>query len=70
MKMANNRHRNEKLQTYSALALIWFLIVTFAIPVAGSILLLVSEMTVAAMAASPSIPTNISFILPYSISFR
>ena len=29
---------------------------------AGSILALVSEMTMAAMAASPSIPTSISFM--------
>ena len=26
MKMANSRHRNEKPQTYRALALMWFLI--------------------------------------------
>ena len=26
--MANNRHRDEKIQTYRALALMWFLIVT------------------------------------------
>ena len=52
MKMANTRHRNEKLQTYRALAF------NSMNAMAGSILPLVSEITVAAIAASPSIPTR------------
>ena len=47
MKQANNRHRNEKLQTYSALALMWFLIDTSAMPVASSKADVMGQMNVA-----------------------
>ena len=47
MKMANSRHRNEKLQTYRALALMWFLIGTSAIPVASSKAAVMGQMNVA-----------------------
>ena len=47
MKMANIRHRNEKLQTYRALALMWFLIVTSAMPVASSTAAVMGQMNVA-----------------------
>ena len=47
MKMANTRHRNEKLQTYRALALMWFLIGTSAMPVASSKAAVMGQMNVA-----------------------
>ena len=47
MKMANIRHRNEKLQTYRALALIWFRIGTSAMPVASSKAAVIGQMNVA-----------------------
>ena len=47
MKMANNRHRNEKLQTYKALALMWLLIGTSAMPVASSRAAVMGQMNVA-----------------------
>ena len=47
MKTANNRHKNEKLQTYSALALMWFLIGTSAMLVASSNADVMGQMNVA-----------------------
>ena len=47
MKMANTRHRNEKLQTYRALALMWFLIGTSAMLVASSKAAVMGQMNVA-----------------------
>ena len=47
MKMANIRHKNEKAQTYRALALMWFLIGTSAMPVASSKAAVMGQMNVA-----------------------
>ena len=47
MKMANNRLRTEKHQTYGALALMWLLIDTSAMPVASRTAAVMGQMNVA-----------------------